>query len=85
MLPLWCGNRGTLHHVLNFCPISLDQGRFTWRHNILRHIMQVAHDTFKDKDYCIIQCDLKDNETPPLKTTIPLECTATDLIPDANV
>ena len=78
-----CGNRETLHHVLNFCPLSLEQGRFTWRHNnVLRHIMQVAHDTLKDKDNCIIQCDLKDKETPRLKTTIPLECTVTDLIPD---
>ena len=28
-----CSNTGTLEHILNFCSISLNQGRFTWRHN----------------------------------------------------
>ena len=28
-----CGNHQTLHHILNFCSVSLQQGRFTWRHN----------------------------------------------------
>ena len=38
-----CGNRETLHHVLNHCSIALDQGRFTWRHNnVLHHIVEVA-------------------------------------------
>ena len=35
-----CGNHETLLHVLNFCSVSLNQGRLTWRHNsILRHIL----------------------------------------------
>ena len=29
----FCGNIETLLHVLNNCSISLDQGRYTWRHN----------------------------------------------------
>ena len=34
-----CSNHGTLEHILNFCPISLVQGRFTWRHNsVLNHL-----------------------------------------------
>ena len=34
-----CFNHGTLEHILNFCSISLNQGRFTWRHNtVLNHI-----------------------------------------------
>ena len=34
-----CSNHGTLEHILNFCSISLNQGRFTWRHNtVLSHI-----------------------------------------------
>ena len=28
-----CSNHGTLEHILNFCSVSLTQGRFTWRHN----------------------------------------------------
>ena len=34
-----CGNNVTLGHILNFCPVSLKQGRLTWRHNtVLNHI-----------------------------------------------
>ena len=34
-----CGNHGTLEHILNFCSVSLTQGRYTWRHNsVLNHI-----------------------------------------------
>ncbi|CAH1270985.1 Hypp4528 [Branchiostoma lanceolatum] len=34
-----CGNRETLHHVLNHCSVSLQQGRHTFRHNaISKHI-----------------------------------------------
>ena len=28
-----CKNRSTLEHILNWCPIALSEGRFTWRHN----------------------------------------------------
>ena len=28
-----CGDIGSLHHILNNCKYSLDQGRLTWRHN----------------------------------------------------
>ena len=34
-----CGNNGTLEHILNFCSVSLQQGRFTWRNNtVLNHL-----------------------------------------------
>ena len=34
-----CSNHGTLEHILNFCSVSLTQGRYTWRHNsVLYHI-----------------------------------------------
>ena len=34
-----CKNRGDLQHILNWCKVSLDQGRFTWRHNsVLSHL-----------------------------------------------
>ena len=32
-----CHNHQTLPHILNFCPVSLNQGRFTWRHNSVLH------------------------------------------------
>ena len=28
-----CQNKGTLLHLLNFCSVSLSQGRYTWRHD----------------------------------------------------
>ena len=28
-----CSNHGTLEHILNFCSVALNQGRYTWRHN----------------------------------------------------
>ena len=28
-----CGNYCTLEHILNFCSVAKNQGRFTWRHN----------------------------------------------------
>ena len=34
-----CGNNGKLEHILDFCSVSLVQGRFTWRHNtVLNHL-----------------------------------------------
>ena len=34
-----CSNQGTLEHILNFCSVALNQGRYTWRHNtVLNHI-----------------------------------------------
>ncbi len=34
-----CGNKGTLHLVLNFCPISLTHWRYTDRYNaIIQHL-----------------------------------------------
>ena len=34
-----CGNYANLEHILNWCKTSLDQGRFTWRHDsILKYL-----------------------------------------------
>ena len=36
-----CNNRGTLSHLLNSCPVGLEQGRFTYRHNsVLNYIVK---------------------------------------------
>ena len=82
-----------LNKVLNHCPVSLDQGRFTWRHNnILRHILEVARTGLIRDDntpidpviYCDLPGDTDASVMParPSRSTIPLECTQTDLIPD---
>ena len=40
----FCGNVQTLLHVLSNCGISLDQGRYTWRHNsVLNSIIALLH------------------------------------------
>ena len=39
--PLCKAKCGTLAHIVNFCPVSLKQGRFTWRHDsVLKHMTQ---------------------------------------------
>lgn len=44
-----CGNIETLNHVLNSCQSSLNQGRFTWRHNsILSHLVKYFSDSDND-------------------------------------
>ena len=37
--PLCSCPQGTLAHIINFCPVSLNQGRMTWRHDsVLNHM-----------------------------------------------
>ena len=57
-----CLNIGTLEHILNGCPVALQQGRTTWRHNsILNHITAAMVQNKPDNleiysdlpDYCI--------------------------------
>lgn len=37
--PLCSCPHGTLAHIINFCPVSLNQGRYTWRHDsVLNHL-----------------------------------------------
>ena len=39
----FCGNTQTLLHILSHCQVSLDQGRFTWRHNsVLSNIINLV-------------------------------------------
>ena len=80
-----CGNRETLHHVLNHCKTSLEQGRFTWRHNnVLNYIVKTIKLGFiNDVNPPQILSDLVTraiNIPPP--TTIPFECSPTNLVPD---
>ena len=52
-----CSNHGTLEYILNFCPISLPQGRYTWRHDsVLNHLTKSI---LQDKpEHLQIYCDL---------------------------
>ena len=41
--PLCSNKNATLSHIVNFCPVSLDQGRYTWRHDsVLQHITKLV-------------------------------------------
>ena len=45
----FCGNIQTLLHVLSNCTVSLDQGRYTWRHNsVLFSIVSAIRDNLRD-------------------------------------
>ena len=45
----FCGNIQTLLHVLSNCSTSLDQGRYTWRHDsVLLHIVEMARSNLKE-------------------------------------
>ena len=45
----FCGNIETLLHVLNNCTVSLDQGRYTWRHNsVLSTIIDLIRPSLND-------------------------------------
>ena len=81
-----CGNKETLHHVLNSCQTALQDGRFTWRHdNLLRYLIDLIHEGIKKTEAQIFA----DLDIPPFKktgaSTIPNECTQTNLRPDICV
>ena len=37
-----CANHETLHHILNFCPTSLNQAWFPWHHKSVLHHLQLT-------------------------------------------
>ena len=46
---LWklCKRRQTTDHILNACPIALDTGRYTWRHNcVVNYIVNSVDEKF---------------------------------------
>ena len=73
-----CGNHETLHHVLNNCNTFLNQGRYTWRHD---NVLSYIHNHLKSvrTENTTLNCDIGDRKG---MSTVPLSCTATDLIPD---
>ena len=43
----FCGQRQTLNHILNCCVVSLNQGRYTYRHDCILNYIQKCLDTSK--------------------------------------
>lgn len=83
-----CHNKETLLHILNNCRTFLEQGRYTWRHN---NILAYLHSVLRNGlEQCLppsafsLTVDLPDSNER-FYTTIPLECTTTNLIPDMTL
>ena len=55
-----CGGYATLHHVISNCPVSLTQGRYTWRHD---RILQYLHNLGTASNYWETLTDLKGAKT----------------------
>ena len=68
--PLCSCPNGTLGHITNFCPVALQQGRYTWRHNnVLQQITSsVKHLATEDT---VVYADLEGLQTNG--TTIPAD------------
>ena len=72
-----CGGKETLLHILNYCKTSLDQDRFTWRHdNILNYVYNTI-----DKSRFEIYVDLEEKKSG-YASTIPPEIMVTSEKPD---
>ena len=75
-----CKGRETTCHVLNNCPVSLEQGRYTWRHNnIINYIVNCL-----DSDKFEVFSDLA-GQTAANGGTIPTQICVTPLKPDITV
>ena len=75
-----CKSTETTCHVLNGCPVSLEQGRFTWRHdNIINYILGCLDETKFD-----VFTDLAGSTTDN-GGTIPVTICITTLRPDITV
>ena len=83
-----CSGTETLNHVLNNCSVFLDQGRYTWRHNnALKHLVKIAQKAIENSvvNEAIIAHDIPSLHGYTASSTIPLECTQTNLRPDLSV
>ena len=76
----FCGNVQILLHILSNCSVSLDQGRYMWRHNsVLRSIIDMIR-PFLDPDF-LLYSDLPGYGAPH-GGTIPPNVLVTNLRPD---
>ena len=75
-----CKGRETTCHILNNCPVYLDQGRYTWRHNNIINYILNCLDSSKFEVYS----DL-DGHTTATGGTIPVTVCITPLKPDITI
>ena len=76
----FCGNFGTLAHILSNCTTALTQGRYTWRHNsVLNSVIKLMQPLLKQG--MILFSDLPGLQAPH-GGTIPPHVLVTALKPD---
>ena len=68
-----CKFRETTYHILNCCNISLDQGKYTWRHNNIVNYIVKNVDTEKFKVYSDIPGHMAGNGSIPPEICITSE------------
>ena len=73
----WCTGRQTLNHILNGCRRSLEQGRYTWRHDSLLNYISNCLD--RKNFTCFV--DIQGHQTQA-GGTVPPNITITTLKPD---
>ena len=73
----FCGQRQTLNHILNCCVVSLNQGRYTYRHDSILNYIQQCLDITKYTCYT----DIAGHQAPG-GGTIPPDVLVTTLKPD---
>ena len=76
----FCGQRQTLNHILNCCVVSLDQGRYTYRHDSILNYIQKCLDNTKYTCYT----DIQGHQTQG-GGTLPPDIIVTTLKPDIVV
>ena len=75
-----CGNRDGTFHCLSNCKVSLDQKRYTWRHdNLIRYIVDSI-----DRDRFTVFSDIPGFQTPN-GGSVPASMTVTTLKPDVVI
>ncbi|XP_055348951.1 uncharacterized protein LOC129595846 [Paramacrobiotus metropolitanus] len=78
-----CGaTKGSLCHILNCCPISLNSHRYTWRHNsILKAVYDFMTGVADHRKWEILS-DLNQSSYDNHTSTIPVNVLSTSLCPD---
>ena len=76
----FCGRRQTLNHILNCCDRSLNEGRYTFRHDNILHCINQCID--KQKFQCYIGID---GEQTAAGGTLPPSLVVSNLKPDIDI
>ncbi len=81
-----CGTpQCTTNHILNCCPTSLFQGRYTWRHDsVLSRLLRLLRSNLDDNSSVYVDLDgLRASDSPP--STVPLDILVTSARPDVVI